>query len=142
MNYEKLIKQAVEKRKVEQEVKQKEQKEELTNYLTKIKLLQPKIQRLLTVERLLKENKFDYDKLCTDSYSHKVGFAVGTKCIGIYGGGACGNYNLLVDEFGVPTMEGKNDTRNVTYDDRRFLQRFINEFGEFECRVEKFVKSL
>lgn len=142
MNYEKLIKQAVEKRKVEQEVKQKEQKEELTNYLTKIKLLQPKIKQLLIVERLLKENRFNYDKLCTDSYSHRVGFAVGQNCIGIYGGGACGNYNLLVDVFGVPVMDSENDTRNVTYADRRFLQRFINEFAEFEFRVEQFVKSL
>lgn len=39
-------------------------------------------------------------------------------------------------------MDSENDKRKVTYDDRRFLQRFINEFAEFEFRVEQFVKSL
>lgn len=142
MNYEKLIKQAKEKRELNSIIKAQEQEKELTHYLEEIKLLKLKIKELLKVERLLINNGFAYNELCTDSWAHKVGFALGKNAIGVYGGGACGEFDLLVSEQGVALMRGCKGTREPNYNDLWSLKRFVNDFEEFEFRVKQFVKSL
>lgn len=142
MNYEKLIKQAVEKRELNNMIKAHEQERELKHYLKQIKLLAPKIKVLLKVERMLRDNKFDCPKLYTDSWAHKLGFALGKNALGIYAGGACGSDDLIVNEHGVSYMLGCNGKVEPTYKHLWFLKRFVNEFAEFELRVKQFVKSL
>lgn len=144
MNYEKLIKQAVEKRELNNMIKVQEQERKLKHYVKQIKLLAPKIKVLLNVERMLRENKFDYKELCTDSWAHKVGFVdnVTQNYIGIFAGGACGEFDLIVNERGVPFMLGRKGKVEPSYEHLWFLKRFINEFAEFEFRVKQFVKSL
>lgn len=142
MNYEKLIKQAVERRNLNTLIKAQGQAKELAHYIKQIKLLKPKIKQLLKVEGLLISSRFAYNDLCTDSWAHRVGFALGKNAIGIYGGGACGEFDLLVNEQGVPLMRGCKGTREPNYNDLWFLKRFVNEFAEFEFRVKQFVKSL
>lgn len=142
MNYEKLIKQAVEKRELNNIIRKRGQEMELAHYLKEIKSLKLKIKELLKVERLLISNRFAYNELCTDSWAHKVGFALGKNALGVYGGGACGEFDLLVNEKGVALMRGCKGTREPNYNDLWFLERFVNDFAEFEFRVKQFVKSL
>ena len=142
MNYEKLIKQAVEKRELMNLIRAQGRERELKQYVKQIKLLAPKIKVLLNVERMLRENKFDYRDLCTDSWAHRVGFAVGKNAIGVFGGGACGEFDLVVNERGVPFMLGRKGKVEPRYEHLWFLERFVNEFAEFEFRVKQFVKSL
>lgn len=142
MNYEKLIKQAVEKRELNNIIRKRGQEMELAQYLKEIKSLKLKIKELLKVERLLISNRFAYNELCTDGWAHKVGFALGKNALGVYGGGACGGFDLLVNEQGVPLMRGCKGTREPNYNDLWFLERFVNDFAEFEFRVKQFVKSL
>lgn len=142
MDYEKLIRQAVERRELTNLIKEQECGRELKHYVKQIKLLAPKIKVLLNVERMLRENKFYYKELCTDRWAHKVGFALGENAIGIYGGGACGEFDLIVNKQGMPFMLGRKGKVEPRYEHLWFLERFVNEFAEFEFRVKQYVKSL
>lgn len=144
MNYEKLIRQAVKKRELTNLIKEQGRERELKQYVKQIKLLAPKIKVLLNIGRMLHENKFDYKALCTDSWAHRVGFVynVTQNYIGIFAGGACGEFDLIVNERGVPFMLGRKGKVEPRYEHLLFLKRFVNEFAEFEFRVKQFVKSL
>ena len=142
MDYKEIIKQAAKRRDLSRKMKEKTEEEMVKKYVNQIKLFKNRIKEMLDVEMLLIENKFDYLTLCTDCINHKIGFAKNKNGIGIYGGGACGEFDLIVNQNGIAIMIGKQIVRDPNYEDEWFLKRFVNEFPAFEERVNNFVKNL
>lgn len=142
MNYKDIIEKAAVKRDQRERAEKEKRDNQVLYYVTCIKDLAGRIRELLAIEKELVRNNFDIDKLCTDSMYHRLGFAKGKNGIGIYGGGACGDFNLIVSENGVPLMYGRNCRREPNYNDLWYLKKFVEGFGKFEATVKQFVLDL
>jgi ribosomal protein S18 len=143
MNYTDIIKKAVEKRDNEKKREETRQQNEVKYYIGCIKKLSGKIKELLEIRKSLEQYNLQTNGLYTDRWLHAVGFVKEHKdCIGVGGGGCCGEFDLVVNEKGVPIMKGQLGNKKVEYKDLWFLKRFVNDFDSFELKVKQFVLDL
>ena len=143
---------------VQKQNAEEEKREQLFN---QIKELAPRIKELVTLANACKNNGVhltdcvelnQYDKdsyFFTDGWNHHVGFYCEPliSYIGIENGGACGAYHLKVDTSGeVKVTMDRGYYLTVTANKKdistRTLERFVNEFSNFESRFLNWVDNL
>ena len=147
-----------------QEQDERTKKEQtIQNYARAIKALAPRIDELLEIAKSLVENKISvgrkvkgfigYDEeLVAEGIDHKLGFYFaykrGDRClvgIGIVGGGCCGR-DLAVNALGNMVVEinpyYSSYLYNGYFDYCQKCKQFLNDFDDFERRVNAYIDNL
>lgn len=136
------------------EARQKEESYQAA--ISQVEALTPRIERILKLANVLKENdieikSFSKESILADGYYHEVGL-MRTKdnkfeYIGRYSGGACGRDDLYTN--GKKTFCCDNDweyhdiTKAEKYRASEYaMGRLIEDFDEFEKKFYKFIEDL
>ena len=146
-----MLENALEKERIQQELEDQKKLKEQNRLFEQILALGPQIEELIKlgnavlhagkmpyVDSLYEEDNMD-KVFIANGWSHRVGFMGRPNKqedtiyhVGFYSGGACGPWNLFVNQN--EEFERHEDTKKMRIPSIEHMQKFINEFDDFEKR--------